>query len=225
MARTTITEYQKQQLALLENIDTTLRNLLIETEKRGQLTENAIKIEGSVLSTEEPTEEKVEEFFDTTPHISIAQQYLGFDEDTHNEKLKEFMGINPSHVSWCAVFGGTCLKNAGILNKTSMVAKDYDNGMKVSKPKKGDMCIHRNHFSFFYGYADKAKLALLENYGKVHSLEDWELVTCDFRDDVNVVEMVLGGNQSDEVNISPKEWYDNYSKFLGYFRILSLIHI
>lgn len=29
---------------------------------------------------------------------------------------------------------------------------------------------------------------------------------------------VLGGNQSDKVNISPKEWYDKYSEFIGYRR-------
>ena len=107
-------------------------------------------------------------------------------------------------------------------------AQSYVNlGEKVDLPQKGDMCIHRNHFSFFFGYADRAKLGDLEEYGKVKSIEEWENVECNFNDDVSVVEMVLGGNQSDMCNISPKEWYDNYSKFLGYYRHnqLSLIHI
>lgn len=30
---------------------------------------------------------------------------------------------------------------------------------------------------------------------------------------------VLGGNQSNEVNISPKIWFDKYSKFLGYRKL------
>lgn len=32
---------------------------------------------------------------------------------------------------------------------------------------------------------------------------------------------VIGGNQSNEVNTSPKHWYDRYSKFIGYRRPVS----
>ena len=36
--------------------------------------------------------------------------------------------------------------------------------------------------------------------------------------DTDPEEKVIGGNQSDQVNTSPKNWYDRYSEFLGYRR-------
>ena len=212
-----ITEFQAKQLALLENIDTTLRNLLVQIEDRGLDVEDMDRV---IPKPEVTNPEPVK----TNPiaHITVAEGCLGWDEDEHNEDLVNFMGVDPSITAWCAHFGSSCLESAG-LNEFALggVAKKYvEIGNKAGIPKQGDLCIHRNHLSFFYGYADKSKLTLLEEYGKVRSLEDWELVKCNSDNaEIGVAAMVLGGNQSDEVNISPKEWYDNYSKFLGYYRI------
>ena len=169
------------------------------------------------LPKEESTFDKVIADLDPIPHITIGEQYLGMDEDDNNEQLASFLSVNPSTTAWCAWYGTACYKEAKIRHLGG-VAKDYKEiGKKLNKPVKGCMSIHRNHFSFFYGYADKTKLVGLEaGFGKVTSLEEWEKVECD-ASDPNALEMVLGGNQGDMCNISPRYFYDNYSKFLGYY--------
>ena len=154
---------------------------------------------------------------DPIPHITAGLTILGCDEDHHKDRIYNFIGVDPSTNHWCAYYGKACFDAAG-MQSLGGVAKEYVKiGEEVESPIRGDMCLFRNHFSFFYGYADKSKLSELESYGKVLSLEDWELVECD-KEDANAVPMVLGGNQSDMCNISPRYFYETFTTFLGYFR-------
>ena len=168
------------------------------------------------LPKEESSFEEVIADLDPIPHITIGEKYLGMDEDDDNEQLSSFLSVNPSTTAWCAWYGTACYKEAK-MRHLGGVAKDYrELAKKIETPVKGCMSIHRNHFSFFYGYADKGRLLGLDTPLKVMSLEEWDKVECS-PDHENALEMVLGGNQSDMCNISPKYFYDNYSKFLGYY--------
>lgn len=170
------------------------------------------QIKGSV-----PDDSVAEQEVDPIPHITAGLTILGCDEDHHRDKIRDFIGADPSTNHWCAYYGKACFDAVG-MRSLGGIAKEYVKlGEEVDSPIRGDMCLFRNHFSFFYGYADKSKLSELESYGKVLSLEDWELVECD-KEDANAVPMVLGGNQSDMCNISPQYFYETFTTFLGYFR-------
>ena len=156
-----------------------------------------------------------------TGHIDIAVGHLGVHEEDDPSFLPDFLGIDPDELSWCGYFVGACLKRVGLMAPASPgVAKSYAllGYDKVEEPRKGDLAVWNNHVAFFYGYAERDMLSRPAKYGKVTSLEEWD----DVRSDMGAkdkVAMVLGGNQSDMVNISPAEWYDNYSDFLGYYRV------
>ena len=152
----------------------------------------------------------------TTKHMDVGIEYLGKHEVKDNKILTAFLGIDPHKTYWCAYYATACYENAGMVSLGG-IAHDYTTILKlIDEPVFGCACIWKNHIAFFYGYADKTKLSLLEKYGKVNSLEDWEKVKCE-ADDPNAVIMVMGGNQSDMCNISPKEFYDNYTEFDGYY--------
>lgn len=162
--------------------------------------------------------EGVSEKLDTpnTKHMSIGINYLGMHEVKDKNALVSFLGIDPHTTYWCAYYATACYKKAD-MKYLAGVAHEYTSILnKIDEPYFGCACVWKNHIAFFYGYADRTKLGELEKYGKVNSLEDWEKVKCE-KDDPNAVIMVMGGNQSDMCNISPKYFYDNYTEFDGYY--------
>ena len=153
---------------------------------------------------------------DKPEHMVIGEVYLGKHERHDKDILTKFLGVDPVALYWCAYYVGSCYEKAGMKSAGGTASSYKSIGNKIKYPVFGCMCIWENHIAFFYGYADKTKLGLLEKYGRVNSLGDWEKVRCE-KDDPNAVIMVMGGNQSDTCNVSPKEFYDNYTEFDGYF--------
>ena len=170
------------------------------------------------VETVAPDEKAIKEvlYNPTSKHMEVGEQYLGMHEVQDNKILSSFLGIDPHKVYWCAYYAKSCYDNAG-MKSLGGVAHDYTTILKkIDKPVFGCACIWKNHIAFFYGYADGKKLSGLKKYGKVNSLEDWEKVKC-AEDNPDAVIMVMGGNQSDMCNISPKDFYDNYTDFDGYY--------
>ena len=208
----------KEQLKKLDTIDHNVLALMSRVEALdGKMLaiiekspEGGIKIEGEVPVTPSVPKHVI------AKHMEVGIQYLGMHEVKDNKVLTAFLGIDPNKIYWCAYYATACYDNAG-MDSLGGVAYDYVDILKnVNEPYFGCACIWKNHIAFFYGYADETKLGLLPKYGKVNSLEEWEIVKCE-AGDPNAVPMVLGGNHSDMCNISPKSFYDNYTEFDGYY--------
>ena len=135
-----------------------------------------------------------------TPY-ELSKGLLGYSERNkeHNSILSAFIkenagiNINPAKTAWCAAFvnavlGAKDVKGTGKLNARSFLKW----GDKVTEPKKGDVVIFsrgdpngwQGHVGFFQGYDSKGNIK------------------------------VLGGNQSNKVNIQTY----NKSKLLGFRR-------
>ena len=194
---------QTDMLTVLKSID---KKLAILVERESALPP-AIEVAPSIAQ-------------DPHPLLTIGLRYLGMDEDDHREALMAFFKeqgilIDPSVIAWCAAYIDACLGKAGYEQVGSLAAKDFAMiGEAASRGEKGYICSWRNHLGVFAGRVHKSELAKLPSQ-KITSLEVWEKLDADDGD----VEMVLGGNQSDACNISPRHWYDNYSKFLGYRKL------
>ena len=96
--------------------------------------------------------------------IDIAKQYLDFSAKSHRRELKEFIGIDPVRIDWCAAFVNAVLHEMGIPGSESvsqypLVAKSFLGwGKRVKEPKPGDIVVfHRGtqpwqgHVGFYYG--------------------------------------------------------------------------
>ena len=92
--------------------------------------------------------------------ISIADNYVGYHERTHNKKLRKLLGFNPARTAWCAGWANAILTKAGYQNTGSLMAKSYlKYGKKVTKPKKGDILVFNRrgggHVGFYMGTVKK----------------------------------------------------------------------
>jgi uncharacterized protein (TIGR02594 family) len=119
--------------------------------------------------------------------IDIAKQFLDFSAKSHRKELKEFIGIDPVRIDWCAAFVNAVLHEMGIpgsesVSKYPLVAKSFLSwGKRVKEPQPGDVVVfHRGkeawqgHVGFYYG-------TVYENGKKFYQ--------------------ILGGNQDKSVNI------------------------
>lgn len=138
-------------------------------------------------------------------HLDLAYQYLGYTERTHSRELKAFIGFNPIYTEWCAGFVNNVLENSGYSSVETknfpypLAARSY---LRYGQPlledemQLGDILIFSRGKSGWQGhvgfYVGKEVIK-----GKTY-----------YR--------VLGGNQSNEVNIS---LYPKY-KLLGIRRPL-----
>lgn len=133
-----------------------------------------------------------------TPWYDIAQQYVGLREGAGKKnnpkvvafyKASGFGGIINDSVPWCAAFVGAMLEKSGYASAKSLTARDYLRwGKPVKKPRKGCIAVFKRGNSSWQGH-----VAFFVRETKTHVY-------------------VLGGNQSNAVNVSryPK------SKLLGY---------
>lgn len=158
--------------------------------------------------------------------------FLGFDEDGHRDQLKDSFSnhnidCDPSITAWCAAYADLCRSGAGLEIVDSLAAKDFwqksfpgheyieaENILEDYRIPKGAFLNWRNHISVCAGYANETAYQRYRSRtgtGKITNLDDWR----EIEDENGELLMSLGGNQSDECNISPKEWYDQYSTFLG----------
>lgn len=129
-------------------------------------------------------------------HIDIAKSLIGITEikgSKHNPEIVQFWkdikrgGIKDDETPWCAAFVGACLERAGIQSSRFESAKSYLNwGEKLDKPAYGCVVVFTRvgggHVGFVVGEDAKGYL------------------------------QVLGGNQSDQVNIRsfPKDRVSGY---------------
>ena len=128
-------------------------------------------------------------------HMDIAMSELGQREISgadDNPRVVEYFSATTYHASddetpWCAAFVNWVLMQAGIARTESAAALSFLKwGKAVSKPAYGDLCVinrggGRGHVGFFVGYGHNGSIG------------------------------ILGGNQSDEVNVS---WFDDKSEIM-----------
>jgi uncharacterized protein (TIGR02594 family) len=104
--------------------------------------------------------------------IDIAKQFLDFSAKSHRNELKQFIGIDPVLIDWCAAFVNAVLHEMGIpgsesVSKYPLVAKSFLSwGKRVKDPEPGDIVIFprgteawQGHVGFYYGteYKDGVK--------------------------------------------------------------------
>lgn len=119
--------------------------------------------------------------------ISIASRYMEFHERKHRRELKEFMGVDPVKIDWCAAFINSVLAELGIPGSESvsewpLTARSFLRwGRRVGHPQVGDIVIFprgteswQGHVGFYYGTEYKN--------GRMYYL-------------------ILGGNQNNSVTI------------------------
>lgn len=115
--------------------------------------------------------------------IDIANDYDGLHEERDREKLKQFLGVDPVTTEWCAAFVNAVLKEQGIEGTGSLVARSFTKwGDEVETPRYGDIVVFRRGNLSWQGHV---------GFYVDHYTQDGE-----------VYYIVLGGNQSDEVNFS-----------------------
>ena len=172
-----------------------------------------------------PTSEETHEEDSPTirKHIDRMFDCLGWHEVRDKDKLMNFFRtdsvieeVDPDETAWCAIFQWTALNKAGIYVPYTPNARQLFNSLsEIGMPiiiedgnlQAGDIFGWGSHIATFVGYAAAEE--------KATSYEDWAAL----QDANGKFEMVIGGNQSNMVNISPKLWYDRYSEFLGVIRL------
>jgi uncharacterized protein (TIGR02594 family) len=89
--------------------------------------------------------------------VEIAERYVGLNQYTHRRELKEFLGVDPVRIEWCAAFVNSVLGEAGIQGTDSLVARDFLRwGVKTRSPERGSLVIYsrgteawQGHVGFF----------------------------------------------------------------------------
>lgn len=119
--------------------------------------------------------------------VNIAKEFIGLKEIKGEKDAPEIVkmwadiknsGIKDDETPWCAAFVGACLENAGIKSTRSGGSKSYLTwGDKLDEPIYGCIVVFSRNGGGHVGFV----------VGK----------------DQNGNIMVLGGNQSDAVNIKP----------------------
>ena len=96
--------------------------------------------------------------------IAVASTYVGFHERSHRRELREFMGVDPVRVDWCAAFVNSVLAELGIpgsdtVSEWPLTARSFLRwGIRVREPQVGDIIVFprgneswQGHVGFYYG--------------------------------------------------------------------------
>lgn len=152
--------------------------------------------------------------------VELVLAYIGLHELHDKKQLMELFEqtgvllngkvLDPDETAWCAAFEYAICKKAGYDVPFALNARAFASVGEESDGQKGDIAVWGSHVATVVG---KAKAGT----GKITSVEEWT----DTEDPNGDELMVGGGNQSNMVNISPKKWYDNYSEFIGFRRLVS----
>jgi uncharacterized protein (TIGR02594 family) len=141
-----------------------LLSLLVLTGCKQQI-ESVIPEIKQTIETKEVTTRTVEPVVaGENPKIIIASKYMGFHERRQRRELREFMGVDPVRVEWCAAFINSVLKELGIPGSESvsewpLTARSFLRwGQRVREPEVGDIVIFprgteawQGHAGFYYG--------------------------------------------------------------------------
>ena len=119
----------------------------------------------------------------------IAFQYIDYSEATHRQKLKDYIGVDPKRVEWCAAFANAVLQETGIPGSETvraypLTARSFlDWGTKVLKEdiQPGDIVVFPRGSSGWQGHVGF--------YIKSQTIDGVEYY------------YILGGNQSNKVSI------------------------
>lgn len=159
-----------------------------------QLPENAISIDDYAVVDEDGNSTKKKARLKSSPILS-ARKFVGLNENRDKDLLMSAMreqGINidPSKIAWCAAFMNMILKANGLPGTNSNMARSFLNyGEATNNPRQGDIVVLKrgnNNTSGHVGFVEG------------------------FDENGNV--RVLGGNQSDGVNVKTF----NKNDVLGY---------
>lgn len=117
------------------------------------------------------------------PQLTVAEQFVGMHERTDRVTLKEFMGIDPVRVEWCAAFVNSVLTEVGLESTRSLMARSYLNwGKSTDTPSPGDVMVFSRGTQGWQGHVG------------------FYVATIDYKGDRYWV--VLGGNQDNSVSYS-----------------------
>ena len=85
--------------------------------------------------------------------LTVAEQFVGMNEQTDRVTLKEFMGIDPARVEWCAAFVNSVLSDVDITGTGSLMARSYlDWGKSTDTPSPGDIMVFSRGNSNWQGH-------------------------------------------------------------------------
>jgi uncharacterized protein (TIGR02594 family) len=114
-------------------------------------------------------------------------------EREHRVTLKEFLGIDPVRVEWCAAFVNSVLTEIGVDSTRSLMARSYlEWGVSTDEPSPGDIMVFSRGSSGWQGHVG------------------FYVATVDYKHTRYWV--VLGGNQDNSV--SYKLYQENYWRHL-----------
>lgn len=119
------------------------------------------------------------------PWMETAWSHIGLHETAGSKATAEIVGmyakaghpeVTSDEVPWCAAFVGACLKDAGLPNTGSLLARSYlDYGTKIEDPRVGCIAVFRR------GAPPSGHVAFVTGWGAGHV-------------------RVIGGNQGDAVS-------------------------
>ena len=100
--------------------------------------------------------------------IAIASRYMGFHERRQRRELREFVGVDPVRIDWCAAFVNAVLAELGIpgsdtVSDAPLTARSFLGwGVRVGHPRRGDIVVlfrgteaWQGHVGFYYGTVRK----------------------------------------------------------------------
>lgn len=127
--------------------------------------------------------------------LSVAEQFLGYNENTHRTELRNFMGVDPRSTEWCAAFVNSVLHTLGqpgseTISAHPLLARSFvDWGVPVDHkeqdPEPGDVVVFPRGRQSWQGH-----VGFYVDTVTIDGKDYWQ---------------ILGGNQNNAVTI---ELYD-----------------
>ena len=115
------------------------------------------------------------------PQLEKASEFVGLNERQDRVTLKEFLGVDPVHVEWCAAFVNSVLTEVGLESTRSLMARSYLNwGRSTDTPSPGDIMVFSRGNSGWQGHVG------------------FYVATVEYRNESYWI--VLGGNQDNSVS-------------------------
>ena len=150
--------------------------------------------------------------------VELVLGYIGLHELHDKKQLMELFEetqvyynggvLDPDETAWCAAFVYAICQKASYDIPFALNARAFANVGEESDGQVGDIAVWGSHVAVVMGYADAEQKCVSE--------EEWSAAKVD---NGNYL-MVGGGNQSNMVNVSPKKWYDQYSEFISYRKLV-----
>lgn len=153
------------------------------------VTETAVLDRPRLRPVARPTAEIAASTVQTENPLNTARQYLGYNEVDHRTELKEFLGVDPKIIEWCAGFVNSALHHSGLAGSESvsvhpLLARSFvawGEPVDHQQPQPGDVVVFprgrqswQGHVGFYVGSVS------------IDDREYWQ---------------ILGGNQNNSVSI------------------------